>query len=230
MTTKTLLLAALMLCSGCVTTPVTQPHELTIVTLNAASGFDPRYRTAAAHAAQRAFLDALHPDVVSLQEAMGDLREVFPRGGRIFSASEGTLDGQTIGNALWVRDGLAMGESWSIPLSSADAWPRNAIFAYVEGKLIAATHLSVGDINPARDQQVLDILDQAPNVVAGDMNAPSSSFAPLMLPMLLSADGGIDQIWVYNHFMPGHSVATGGENALVSDHPCAAVTTLSLEN
>jgi endonuclease/exonuclease/phosphatase family metal-dependent hydrolase len=214
---------------------------LRVLSLNIANGFvdatgTAPFRDAGARERQRLFIEAQTPDVVGLQEVdVGCARSggidtaaaVLPSGGTlIFTETGNDGVGGRWGNALWLRQGLVVSESWQVPLSYPDVggradWPRAAQFAAIvaeDGRklMLATTHLTTMDPNRAR--QLLEAVALVPDVFFGDMNALGPEIAPYVPELrLVTSPGSIDQVWIRGKG-EGWLVPTLG----ASDHPYAA--------
>jgi endonuclease/exonuclease/phosphatase family metal-dependent hydrolase len=249
------LVLVLIFCLGCsVSSPsVVATAPLSFMTLNVANGYADRagvapFRSEASRAAQAAFIQRHGADVVGIQEV--DVNVARSGGGntaeQIFQGMGGTVlygkaadvdpingllapapTGSTVGVALWVRSGLAVTESWTVPLDYGDNdWPRSTLFAHVVGEghdfIVAVTHLSTQS-DAIRTLQSRVSVAFEPDVLLGDFNALADSLAPGLAPLqLATASSCIDQIW----HRPGLDVQGGLVPTLgVSDHPYAALAT-----
>lgn len=205
--------------------------NLRVMSLNVAGGFDARYQTDAAHEAQRAFIAAQNPDIVFLQEAVGNPMVYAPDvGGTMMSAIEGKLpDGQTIGNATWVRAGIKVRDHWDVPLDFGGQWQRWATVVKVFGShLIMGTHLDSGadSGDTMRLHQLAMATVDNPEVAVGDFNMLADVMPHAMDGYVnLLRNGTIDQAWSR---IGGTAtlIPTHGEAALVSDHPYAVVANI----
>jgi endonuclease/exonuclease/phosphatase family metal-dependent hydrolase len=206
--------------------------RLRVVSLNVAGGAGPRWRTAEAHAEQRAYLAAIDPDVVCLQEVRGSPAPYWHADGWSRFWSEGPIDGEPSGIALWVRSGLRQGESWVVPVDFAATWARAAIFVEVEGVRVACTHLDAGPaaaVADIRRRDLEEIYAYPPDLLVGDMNdltdtvgSTAGKYAASLTPM-----GSIDQAW--SRIGGSARLAlTYGEDKLVSDHTFAVIAEVEL--
>ena len=145
-----------------------------------------------------AVIAAQAPDVVLLQEVdarVGPSRSSIPReliAAHGFRAVE--LGGRALGhrgNAMLVRDGLAVGEARPLDLPSWRIEPRGGLLVRVEGLWIAGVHLSLG--RGYRRRQVARLTADLPArcLVAGDFNerAPDPAVLGVAPPWEMTVPG-----------------------------------------
>jgi endonuclease/exonuclease/phosphatase family metal-dependent hydrolase len=216
------------------------PGVLRVVGLNVAGGYSAAYRTAAANTQQRAFLQALQPDVVCYQEAWGPTAQwqtqYAPGPGWWRGDALETVDGQPSGVAVWVRQGLSVGDSWVVPVDW-EKHPRDALMVKVANVLVSCAHLDTG--SSANRRREVDQIYAAtavvgtngqpltpaePELVVGDMNdsdgqatTQARQYAEPLTPI-----GDDMQAWSRTGGAGGLAV-THGTSALVSDHPYGVV-------
>jgi endonuclease/exonuclease/phosphatase family metal-dependent hydrolase len=214
------------------------PGTVRVVSLNVAGGFSASYRTAAAGAQQRAFLAALQPDAVCYQEAWGAVAgwqaQYAPGPGWWRGDALEQVAGQPSGVAVWVRQGVAVGDSWTVPLKWEEH-PRDAILVAAGGILLACAHLDTGTSdNRVREvEQVYAATEvqgpyvRAPELFVGDMNDFGDVIARGADAEALTPVGTYDQAWSR---VGGAAalVPTHGTDALVSDHTYAVVADVPL--
>lgn len=213
------------------------------------------YVTAADRAKQNSFLAGLAPDIVGMQEV--DVGVARSGGGNTAIQSTATMPGAVVfakcasvnaqgaltpggpgavGVALWVRAGLSIVDSWTVPLDYADpvdggdGWPRGALLAIIGGTsgnfTVAVAHLVAGSTAYVRERRRLEIQEATAygvDVFLVDANALGDEVGadvPPGLHLCSNPDfpGCIDQAWARGT-CTGRLAPTHG----ASDHPYAAV-------
>jgi len=186
------------------------------VTLNIANGAG--MITAADRARQSAFLAALAPDVVGMQEV--EVGVTHSGGGNTAVQSTATMGGSVVfagcasvdaygrlgsgtgqaGVALWVRTGLTIVDSWMVPVdwelsaNGGDGWPRCTLVAHVVGEghdfTVAVSHLMVGSNADIRRRELQESIAGGVDILLMDANALGDEIARDMATSPMSLCSG----------------------------------------